>query len=71
MDDRAGPGGHVRLVLRSGDRVLLDRPIAAGAAPVPINVDLTGVTELTILVDYGENLDISDHLNLAEIRLIK
>ncbi len=71
LDNRAGPGGHVRLVLRSGDRVLLDRPIAAGAAPVPINVDLTGVTELTILVDYGENLDISDHLNLAEIRLIK
>ena len=36
-----------------------------------IELDLTGVKRLTILVDFGEQLDIGDHLLLCNARLTK
>ena len=63
--------GNVRLEIRGDDRVLLDEPLAGSAAPRPIELDVTGVGRLTILVDYGEGLDIGDQLILGNARLIR
>ena len=48
------------------------RPAARGSEPAkPLDLDVSGVRRLTILVDFGENLDTADHLDLAEARLVK
>jgi hypothetical protein len=37
----------------------------------PVDLDITGVKRLKILVDFGEEMDIADHLNLCDARLTK
>lgn len=71
IDDDFRPRGSVRLVLRGDDKVLLEATITGADPPKPIDVDLTGVRRLVILVDYGDELDVSDHLDLCNARIIK
>ena len=40
-------------------------------APLPIEVDIAGVKRLKIVVDYGQNLDTGDWLNLCDARIVK
>lgn len=63
--------GHVRVVITGDDKKLLETTVRAGDQPIPLNLDVSKVINLTILVDYGENQDTSDHLNLCEARVIK
>jgi hypothetical protein len=69
LDPELRQRGQVRLLIEGDDRVLLDQPLGANDAPLPINLDLSGVQRLRILVDYGDELDMADHLNLCEMRL--
>jgi len=71
IDDRVRETGHVRLVVTGDNRTLFDRPISGKDAPLELDLDLTGVRRMTVLVDYGEGLDIADHLNLANARITK
>lgn len=71
IDDRVQPHGNVRLVLRGDDRVLWEGTVAGNEPAKSLDLDLTGVRRLAILVDYGENLDTADHLDLAEARIVK
>jgi hypothetical protein len=71
IDDRLRPGGNVALTLLGDDRVLYDATIAGTHPAQPIDVDLKGVRTLTIIADFGADLDVSDHLILAEARLLK
>lgn len=71
IDDRAGERGHVRLVIEGDGRTLLDVTIASGDPPLPIDVDLRGVRRLGLLVDFGGDTDVGDHLNLCDARLLK
>jgi hypothetical protein len=32
---------------------------------------VTGVRKLTILVDYGQDLDVGDYFDLADARIVK
>lgn len=63
--------GNVRLEIRGDDRVLFDGPIAGGSSAQSLDLDVTGVGRLTILVDYGDGLDIGDQLILGNARLIR
>lgn len=71
IDDRVRETGHVQLVVSGDGRVLFDRPISGKDAPLELDLDLTGVRRVTVLVDYGEGLDIADHLNLVNARITK
>jgi hypothetical protein len=71
IDDRVRPRGNARLVIQGDDRVLLETTLTGTEPPKPLDLDLTGVRRLTILVDYGEDLDVSDHVDLAEVRVLK
>ena len=71
IDDGVRPRGNVRLVIRGDDRVLLEKTIAGTDPPQPVDLDLSGVRRLAILVDFGEDLDVADHLDLCEARVIK
>lgn len=71
IDDAVRPQGHVCLVVRGDDRALLECTITGTDPPRPIELDLTGVRRLTLLVDFGDQLDVGDHLDLCEARIIK
>lgn len=71
IDDAVRPQGNVQLIIRGDDRVLLDDKVTGADRAKPIELDVTGVRRLTILVDFGENLDLGDHLDLCEARVIK
>ncbi len=71
IDDRVRAGGNVDLKLSGDERVLLSQNITGRDPPLTVDLDITGVKRLKILVDFGQELDIADHLDLCEARLIK
>jgi hypothetical protein len=71
IDDRVRPRGHVLLVVRGDDRVLLETAVAGTDPPRAVDLDLAGVRRLAILVDFGGDLDVADHLDLCEARIVK
>ncbi|HUT92860.1 MAG TPA: NPCBM/NEW2 domain-containing protein [Thermoguttaceae bacterium] len=71
IDDRVRPQGNVRLVIRGDDRVLLETTVTGTDPPLPVDLDLSGVRRLAILVDYGADLDVADHLDLCNARIVK
>lgn len=71
IDDRLRPRGNVQLKILGDHRILFDATIAGTQPSQPIDVSLKGVATLTILVDFGSDLDVGDHLILAEAKLLK
>jgi NPCBM/NEW2 domain len=71
IDDSVRPGGNVQLVISADDRKLFDQIIKGTDAPVDINLDVAGAKRLSILVDFGDDDDAGDYLNLAEARTLK
>jgi hypothetical protein len=72
IDDHVRPGGAVVFrVLGEGDVIWESGPVTGRDEPQDIVMDVTGVRELTLLVDYGEGLDLSDHANWGAARLIR
>jgi hypothetical protein len=72
IDMRVRPGGNVRLVITGDGKELLQQVVTGkDAQPLKVDLDIAGVRRLTILVDYGEDADIADHLNLCNARITK
>lgn len=72
IDDRVRPHGNVRLTIRGDDRVLLEQTVQGSDAPLPITLDLVGVTRLKITVDFGDDgIETGDFLDLCDPRLYK
>ena len=71
IDDGVRPRGNLRLVIRGDSKVLLETTIAGTDTPKPLSIDVSGVQRLTILADFGDDLDIADHLDLGNARLVK
>jgi hypothetical protein len=71
IDDAVRDGGNVELVISGDDRVLLSQTVTGRDKAFPVDLDITGVRRLKILVDFGEEMDIADHLNLCDARLTK
>ena len=63
--------GDCRLVISGDGKSLFEAEVKAKDSPRPIDLDVEGVVMLEILVDFGGNLDISDHLDLADAKLVK
>jgi len=71
IDDAFRPHGNARVVVRGDDRVLAETH-PAGTRPAEwIDVDITGVRRLSILVDFGEDMDLGDQVNCCEARIVK
>lgn len=71
LDEMQGRGRAAMRLLGDG-RVLWEHPdVRGGQPPLPVVADLTGVRELVLEVDYGEDLDLADHACWAFARLIR
>lgn len=71
IDDVVTPHGDVHLTIWGDNRLLFEQQIRGGDDPLSLDLDISGASRLRILVDYGEHLDVADHLNLCEARVLK
>lgn len=72
IDDVVRPRGSVVFRVEGDGRVLFDSGMLTGADPPrDVIVDVSGVTVLTLVVDYGDELDLADHADWGNARLLK
>ncbi|MFK7777415.1 MAG: NPCBM/NEW2 domain-containing protein [Gimesia sp.] len=71
IDDSVPSIGFVYVEIKGNGRTLYSGNVRSSDSPIKLNLDLRGVRDLDILVDFGDNLEICDHLDLCEARLIK
>jgi hypothetical protein len=71
IDPATATSGNVQLVISGDNRVLLESEIAGDQPPQPIQLQIAGVKRLKIIVDYGQNLDTGDWLNMCDARIVK
>ena len=71
IDDNVGNLGSVQLEILGDGRKLYSGKLTGADEPVELDLDLSGVRRLTILVDFGDDLDVADHLNLCDARIVK
>jgi hypothetical protein len=71
IDPAMGENGNVELVVSGNGKELLRKTLTGKGEAVELKIDLQGINRLTILVDFGEQLDIGDHLLLCNARLTK
>jgi hypothetical protein len=62
---------YLRLVISGDGKPLFDSIIEGTDPPRPLDLDVTGVRDLEILVDFGNNVDIADHLDLGGAKVLK
>jgi len=62
---------YLQLVINGDGKPLFDSIIKGTDAPRNLDLDVTGVRDLEIVVDFGNNVDIADHLDLAGAKVIK
>lgn len=72
IDDRVRSLGSVHLVITGDGETLLEQDVTGkDEEPLAIDLEIDGVRRLGILVDYADNADIADHLNLCNARITK
>ena len=63
--------GKVKLTILADDEPKFDAIVSPVDKPQEIDLDITGALNLKIIVDYADDLDISDHLVLGNARILK
>lgn len=71
IDSRLRGHGNVELVVSADDRELFRQVIRGDQPPVRLDLDVQNANRLKILVDFGQGLDVADHLNLCNAKVIK
>lgn len=71
LDDKDGRGGAVRLRVWADGAALLDREVTSGDGALGVSLNIKGVRELTLEVDFGREGDVRDVVNWADARLVK
>lgn len=71
IDDSVRRLGDVLVVISGDGKTLFESEIMGVNPPRPFSLDVTGVRDLEILVDFGGGANVGDHLDLADARLIK
>ncbi len=72
IDDAVRPRGTVRFRVEGDGRELFDSGVVTGEDEAQrIAVDVRGVSRLTLMVGNADGLDLSDHADWADARLIK
>ena len=71
IDARVRPHGNVRLVILGDGDPLWEGDVRGDEPPQDLTVPMKGVDRMEVLVDYGDNMDVGDHLNLCNARFVK
>jgi hypothetical protein len=71
IDPVTRASGNVRLSIFADDHSLLETEVAGDQPSQPIDVEITGAKRLKLVVDFGQNLDTGDWLNLCDAKIVK
>jgi hypothetical protein len=71
IDESMGRQGDCVVKVIADGRELFAKRITGGGEPVAVNLKVTGVDRLTLAAEAGNGLDLGDHVNFADARLIK
>jgi hypothetical protein len=71
IDSRGRPRGAVRLVIYGDDKTLLEADVLGSQEALPIDLDLTGVSRLKIVTDFGPNDEVMDLFDLVDARILQ
>lgn len=71
IDELVGNKGHTHVVIKADDQVLFEGDVRGGDDPVDLDFEITDKRDLEILVDFGADLSVADHLALGNARLVK
>ena len=72
IDDAARPRGNVVFRVWGDAEMLFDSgPVTGNDEPRDVRLDVRGVDKLTLLVDFGEQMDLADHADWAAARVIR
>jgi hypothetical protein len=71
IDDSVRPGGNVRVEIKGDGKMLWEAAVKGTDKSTPLELDVTGVKRLEIVVDFGEDMDVADRLDLCEARVTK
>ena len=73
--------GNVNVIIKADEKIVFNGSVKVGEnstqsarrpSPQFLDIDVTGVVELEIVVDYGsDEIDIGDRLYLANARLVR
>jgi hypothetical protein len=71
IDPAAGESGNVQLSIYADDYPLLETVVESDDGPQAIDVQIKDAKRLKILVDFGQNQDSGDWLNLCDAKIVK
>lgn len=72
LDDAMAGSAHAVVRIEGDDKELLSTTVSSREnKPQDVNLSVKGVSKLRLIVDYGDDLDLGDHINFADARLIK
>jgi hypothetical protein len=71
LDEEYGRGGDCVIVVQVDDREALRRRMRGKDAALAVDIEIRDGRELTLRTEPGENLDIGDHVNWYDARLLQ
>lgn len=72
ISDEMRDRGDVTLAVLGDGRVLWEASnVRGGQPPLEVLIEVTGIRELSLHVDFGEDLDLSDHVCWGSARLVR
>lgn len=71
LDKQAQHRGDCEVVIEGDGIELWSAHIVGNEAPQVVDIDVAGVSKLAIIVKPGKHLDLGDHVNWANARLLK
>ena len=69
--DERYSSAYVRLVISGDGKPLFDSIVKGTDAPRNLDLDVSNVRDFEIVVDFGNEADVADHLDLAGARFLK
>ncbi|MGC4004355.1 MAG: NPCBM/NEW2 domain-containing protein [Pirellulales bacterium] len=71
IDDSVGNEGNVLFKILGDGKELYSGTFRGADKAMPLDINISGVRKLTLVVDYGEDLDVGDYFDLADARIVK
>lgn len=71
IEELVGNKGHTHVLIKADEDVLFEGDVTGSDEPISLDFDVSERRDLEILVDFGADLAVADHLALGDARLIK
>jgi hypothetical protein len=71
VDDRAVRSGAVELSVYADGEAIYTTTVTGESEPIPLLLDITNRRRLAVIVDFSDDADIADQINLCNARFTK